>query len=140
MTLTSLSRSATPEPVRLPRSPARAKVAAAVSRLQEAVNDLYREAAEEAARREKARQESDAYAERAALRARARLAAKATRIEVDRRFFWNLAGEACDALDELRSVAQERGEQGRARSFEARIDSIAPQLEKIQQQQIGGGK
>ena len=84
------------EPLRLPRSPGRARVAAAAAALQSAVEELYREEREREAARERARKETDAKAKRLALMAEARQATREMRIEIDRKWFWDFAAEALE--------------------------------------------
>ncbi len=123
------------EPLRLPRSPGRARVAAAAAALQSAVEELYREEREREAARERARKETDAKAKRLALMAEARQATREMRIEIDRKWFWDFAAEALDALRELAAEAKQHGQQMRAQAIESRIDAACAELDRIQKRE-----
>ena len=133
MTLATLPRAPS-----LPPSPARAKVTAAAAALQRAIDDLYAEDRERAAQRERARAENDAKAARFLRLAKARQATRELRIEVDRRWFWDFAGEAVHLLGEFASEANKRGERTRADAINSRVDAFCAALNKIQEREARG--
>ena len=130
MTLATLPRSTSLRP-----SPGRAKVAAAASALQQAINDLYAEDRERAAQRERNRLRNAAETERLVRLGQARLATRKLRVEVPAKFFWDFSAEALDALRELASEAKQHGQQMRAQAIESRIDAACEQLDRIQKRE-----
>jgi hypothetical protein len=122
-------------PSRLPRSPGRAKVAAAVTALQTALNQMYDEENTKEAARERARREGEAKAQRRVHLAQARQATANLRVEVGARWFWDFSGAAIDCMRDLAREARRQGQQGQANALEARIDDACDQLAKIQQKE-----
>jgi hypothetical protein len=122
-------------PSQLPRSEGRARVSAAVAKLQDALGQLYAEEARKEAAREQTRQDGEAKARRRLHLAQARQATRAQRVEVSTKFFWDFASEGLDAMRELAAAAKKRGERGHADAIERRVDEICTELERVQTQE-----
>jgi hypothetical protein len=133
MTLATVPRAAV-----LPRSPARDRVAQAAKLLQDAVDGLYREAREEAAKRERTYRENAAERERRVALAAAREATRALRLEVGTKWFWDFTADAIDCMHQLAQEARRQGQQAHADALEVRIDAAVKELDRIQQRQARG--
>jgi hypothetical protein len=127
VTLATISR----PPVIVPRSPARARVAAAAAELQRAVDQLYEEAKAEA--REKARRdaETDRAAQARVARAKARLATKEYRIEISRKWLEEFAQDALDVMGEQAAAARSNGRNALANQLSDRIDHLVADLQRL---------
>jgi hypothetical protein len=135
MSLTTLSRTAAPEPLRLPVSPGRRKLAEAARLLQQGLTELYQEERTKADARESAWRETEAKAQRRVQLAAARQATANLRIEVDRKWFWSFNNETLDLLRAVAADAKKRGETSDGQMVERHIDGMVEQLERIQKKE-----
>jgi hypothetical protein len=115
----------------IPQTPGRSRMEEAARLIQQALLELHREGRERA---ERAKNFKVKYSEREKLviaKAKARMATKEARIEVNRRWFWSTMNGVLEDWREQADAAQKRGERLRADQLEDAITRLADELQKI---------